>query len=90
MRTAVYSRWDGSQEEFRLDGRRALDALSRLLMEGLDAREALEWMRRQGFELAGSFALLSWLRFSANWTHQDAEIDRPQLPDDLLRCGKLL
>ena len=35
------------------DAERALDALSDLLMEGLDAREALEWMRRQGFELAG-------------------------------------
>ncbi len=53
MRSSVYSRWDGSQEEFRLDAERALDALSDLLMEGLDAKEALEWMRRQGFELAG-------------------------------------
>ena len=49
----VYSRWDGSQEEFRLDPERALDALSDLMMEGLDAREALEWMRQHGFELAG-------------------------------------
>src|SRR5262249_152114 len=49
----VYSRWDGSQDEFRLDAERALDALSNLMMEGLDAREALEWMRQHGFELAG-------------------------------------
>jgi uncharacterized protein with von Willebrand factor type A (vWA) domain len=48
-----YSHWDGSQAEFRLDARRALDALSELLMEGLDMREALEWMRRRGFELGG-------------------------------------
>ena len=53
MKSAVYSRWDGSQDDFRLDAERALDALSDLLMQGLDAREALEWMRRQGFELAG-------------------------------------
>ena len=33
--------------------RRALDALSDLMMEGIDVREALEWMRRHGFELAG-------------------------------------
>jgi uncharacterized protein with von Willebrand factor type A (vWA) domain len=53
MRRAVYSRWDGSQGEFRLDAGAALDALSELLMEGLDAREALEWMRQHGFALAG-------------------------------------
>ena len=53
MKAFLYSRWDGSQQEFRLDAERALDALSDLMMEGLDAREALEWMRRHGFELAG-------------------------------------
>jgi uncharacterized protein with von Willebrand factor type A (vWA) domain len=53
VKSSVYSRWDGSQNEFRLDAERALDALSDLLMEGLDAREALEWMRQHGFELAG-------------------------------------
>jgi uncharacterized protein with von Willebrand factor type A (vWA) domain len=53
MRSWVYSRWDGSQAAFCLDARKSLDALSELLMEGLSTREALEWMRRQGFELAG-------------------------------------
>ncbi len=53
MRRHLYSHWDGSQEEFFLDARRALDALSELLMEGLGVEEALEWMRRGGFELAG-------------------------------------
>jgi len=53
MRTWLYSRWDGSQGEFRLDARRSLDALSQLLLEGQDVRSALEWMRRQGFELGG-------------------------------------
>ena len=53
MKSYVYSRWDGEQAEFSLDAQRALDALTDLLMEGLDAREALEWMRRHGFELAG-------------------------------------
>ena len=43
MKTSVYSRWDGSQEEYRLDAESALDALSDLMMEGLDASEALEW-----------------------------------------------
>jgi len=53
MQTAIYSRWDGTQDEFSLDPDKALDALSDLLMEGLDVREALEWMRRHGFEMAG-------------------------------------
>jgi uncharacterized protein with von Willebrand factor type A (vWA) domain len=48
-----YSRWDGTQTEFSLDARRALDALSDLMMEGLSPEEALEMMRRAGFELAG-------------------------------------
>ena len=29
-----------------------------------------------GFELAGSLSLFGWIRFSANWTHQDGELDR--------------
>ncbi len=53
MKLFRYSRWDGTQQEFTLDARRALDALSDLLMEGLDVDEAMEWMRRHGFELAG-------------------------------------
>jgi uncharacterized protein with von Willebrand factor type A (vWA) domain len=53
VKSIVYSRWDGSQDEFRLDAERALDALSNLMMEGLDAQSALEWMRQHGFELAG-------------------------------------
>jgi uncharacterized protein with von Willebrand factor type A (vWA) domain len=53
MKLHRYSRWDGSQEEFSLDAQRALDALSELLMEGLDVDEALEWMRQYGFELGG-------------------------------------
>jgi uncharacterized protein with von Willebrand factor type A (vWA) domain len=53
VKRSVYSRWDGSQTEFRLDADRALRALSDLLMEGLDVREALDWMRRYGFELGG-------------------------------------
>ncbi|HVP31486.1 MAG TPA: hypothetical protein VMW35_20250 [Myxococcota bacterium] len=48
-----YSRWDGSQAEFRLDAEAALDALSDLLMEGLDLEQAMAWMREHGFELAG-------------------------------------
>jgi len=53
MKSSIYSRWDGTQREFRLDAKGALDAMSSLLMEGLDVREALEWMRRHGFEMAG-------------------------------------
>jgi len=52
-KSSVYSRWDGTHEAFTLDAERALDALTGLMMEGLDAREALEWMRQHGFELAG-------------------------------------
>ncbi len=53
MKIWRYSGWDGSQAEFDLDARRTLDALSDLLMEGLSVEEALEYMRRGGFELAG-------------------------------------
>ena len=53
MTVVRYSRWDGSQEEFSLDSEAALDALSDLMMEGLTAGEAMEWMREHGFELAG-------------------------------------
>lgn len=53
MRIHRYSRWDGTQEEFSLDAQGALDALSNLLMEGMDVGEALEWMRQYGFELGG-------------------------------------
>jgi len=53
MKVWRYSRWDGTQSEFKLDAERALEAVSDLLMEGLDLDQALEWMRQQGFELAG-------------------------------------
>ena len=52
MRSSVYSRWDGSQEGFSLDPDRAFDAMSELMMEGLSAQEALEWMRQHGFAQA--------------------------------------
>ncbi len=48
-----YSRWDGTQDEFSLDPRQVLDSLSDLLMEGMSVEEALVWMRRSGFEMAG-------------------------------------
>jgi uncharacterized protein with von Willebrand factor type A (vWA) domain len=54
VRVWRYSHWDGTQQTFSLEARRALDALSELLMEGLGVDEALEWMRRHGFELAGA------------------------------------
>jgi uncharacterized protein with von Willebrand factor type A (vWA) domain len=53
MKAYRYSRWDGSQTEFTMDVQSALEQLSDLMMEGLDAREALEWMREHGFEMAG-------------------------------------
>ncbi|MGY8806040.1 MAG: hypothetical protein ACKVK6_17615 [bacterium] len=53
MKSFRYSRWDGTRKEFSLDTKSALDALSELMMEGLSAQEALEWMQRMGFELAG-------------------------------------
>jgi uncharacterized protein with von Willebrand factor type A (vWA) domain len=53
MKTAVYSRWDGTQQAFSLDAGHALDALSELMLEGMSAAEALEWMRRAGFDLGG-------------------------------------
>jgi uncharacterized protein with von Willebrand factor type A (vWA) domain len=48
-----YSRWDGSQKEFSLDADKALDALSDLMMHGLNVREAMQYMQQFGFDLAG-------------------------------------
>ncbi len=48
-----YSSWDGTQQGFSLEADAALDELSKFLMEGLDVEESLQWMRYQGFELAG-------------------------------------
>jgi uncharacterized protein with von Willebrand factor type A (vWA) domain len=53
MKFAIYSRWDGSQSEWTLDVESALDALSELMMHGLSAREALQYMQQFGFDLAG-------------------------------------
>ena len=53
MRAYRYSRWDGSQDEFTFAPDQALDAMSELMLEGMDAQQALEWMRQFGFELGG-------------------------------------
>ena len=53
MKVSIYSRWDGTQSEWKLDAERALDALSDLMMQGLRAREALQYMQQYGFDLAG-------------------------------------
>src|SRR5262245_3173642 len=53
MKIVVYSRWDGTQSEWKLDAERALGPLSDLMMQGLNAREAMEYMRQMGFQLAG-------------------------------------
>jgi uncharacterized protein with von Willebrand factor type A (vWA) domain len=53
MKVVCYSRWDGTQSEFTLDADKALDALSDLMMHGLNVREAMEYMREYGFDLAG-------------------------------------
>jgi uncharacterized protein with von Willebrand factor type A (vWA) domain len=48
-----YSAWDGTQQEFKLDADDALDALSDLMMHGLNVREAMQYMRQYGFDMAG-------------------------------------
>jgi uncharacterized protein with von Willebrand factor type A (vWA) domain len=48
-----YSAWDGTQKEFTLDPDKALEALSDLMMHGLNVREAMQYMRHYGFDLAG-------------------------------------
>jgi uncharacterized protein with von Willebrand factor type A (vWA) domain len=53
VKISEYSRWDGTQEAFSLSAERALEKVSELMMEGLSAQEALEWLRRHGFELGG-------------------------------------
>lgn len=49
-----YSRWDGSQSRLVPDADAALEQLQKLMMEGLSAEQAMEWMQRYGFELAGT------------------------------------
>lgn len=53
MKVWRYSRWDGTQAPFTLAPEQALDALAEGMMEGFSLAEALEWMQRAGFELAG-------------------------------------
>ena len=53
MPRSLYSRWDGTQDEFSLDADEALEELSKYLMEGLDLEQSLDWMRYHGFDLAG-------------------------------------
>src|ERR1700712_4404674 len=53
MKFAIYSRWDGTQNDWTLDPERALDTLSELMMHGLSAREAMQYMQQHGFDLAG-------------------------------------
>jgi len=53
MSRYIYSRWDGSHRPYSLEAEQALDELSKYLMEGLDLQESLDWMRYQGFDLAG-------------------------------------
>jgi uncharacterized protein with von Willebrand factor type A (vWA) domain len=83
MKRWRYSRWDGTQSEFSLDVRRALDALSDLMMEGMSVEEALEMMRRGGFELAGMDfrvmgveELIQELRREAQKLRQQWNLDR--------------
>ena len=83
MKRWRYSQWDGTQAEFCLDARRALDALSDLMMEGLSPEEALEMMRRAGFELAGmdfrvmgTGELIQELRREAQKLLQQYNLDR--------------
>ncbi len=90
MKVWRYSRWDGTQEEFTLDPKRALDALSELLMEGLSVEEALDWMRRSGFPLAGmnfrvmgAEELIEELRAQARELMQRYRMDRAT--DELAR-----
>jgi uncharacterized protein with von Willebrand factor type A (vWA) domain len=53
MKVFRYAGWDGTQSPFSLDADQALDALSDLMMHGLNVREALDHARSAGFELAG-------------------------------------
>ena len=53
MKVFRYSAWDGTQKEFTLDPDKALEALSDLMMHGLNVREAMQYMRHYGFDLAG-------------------------------------
>jgi len=53
VKVSLYSRWDGTQSEWTLDADKALDAVSDLMMQGLNVREAMQYMRQYGFDLAG-------------------------------------
>ncbi len=66
-----YSRWDGRQQLFSLDAEEALDELSKLMMEGMDLEQSLDWMRYRGFELAGmEFRVMGLEELLAQLTEQ--------------------
>ena len=53
MKVFVYSRWDGTENEFSLDSNDALRAVSELMMHGLSLAEAMAWLRQHGIDLGG-------------------------------------
>ncbi len=96
MARFLYSRWDGTASPFSLDADEVLDELSQYLMEGGDAASALDWMREQGFELAGmEFRVMGLEELLADLRRQaeellsqynlDHALDEPQK-----RLGELL
>ena len=80
MKVFRYSRWDGTQAEWKLDAERALDAQSDLMMHGLSAREALNYMRHYGFDTllpdVDGFELAQELRKQARSLTQKYNMDR--------------
>jgi len=78
-----YSRWDGTQERSIPDADAALEQLQKLMMEGLSAQQAMEWLERYGFDLAGTEfrvmgveELLQQLRREAQQQMAGANLDR--------------
>lgn len=75
MKFAIYSRWDGTQSEWKLDAERALDTLSELMMHGLSAREAMQYMQQYGFDLAGQdFRVMGTRELAAELRKQMREL----------------
>lgn len=82
MTTVVYSRWDGTQNEFSLDVEEVFHAVSDLMMQGLRLSDALEWMRQRGFfsnqlsfRVMGTEDLLDELRTELEQLATDYNLD---------------
>ncbi len=83
MKVHRYSKWDATQAELSLDAADALDALADVMMHGLSPRDAMQYLERFGFELAGKdFRVLGSQELSRELRKQAHELYEGHKLDD--------